>query len=95
MHGTASKTFSLYLKGRLTTSELVRLGNYNRSDNWITDKRFPLKKHKPVNRTVELIEFDYDPTSDEVLTEFARRGLKRPTCEDAFYFGIRHPEEQG
>ncbi len=86
-------TFSITCEGA-EASELVRLGNYDWSDEWITDERFPMKKHKPVDRTVELIEFDHDPTSEEVLEELTRRGLERPTYEDAFYFGIQHPEEQ-
>jgi len=33
-------------------------------------------------------------TSRQVLAEFARRGLERPTYEDALQFGIQYPERQ-
>ncbi len=74
-------TFSIICEGA-KASELVRLGNYDWLDDWITDERFPIKKHRPVERTVEFVEFDRDPTSEEVLAEFAPRGLERPTYEE-------------
>lgn len=33
-------------------------------------------------------------SGDEVLQELKHRGLERPMCEDALYFGVKHPEEQ-
>ena len=72
----------------------IKIFRYDLVDNEITDARFPIKAHAPVSRTIELVEFDHDPGSEEVPAEFARRGLERPTYEDAFTFGIEHPEEQ-
>ncbi|MBI4120061.1 MAG: hypothetical protein HY454_01205 [Parcubacteria group bacterium] len=86
--------FQLVLEGTATASELIRRGQYNWHNNWITDERFPLQTHDQMGRTIELVEFDHDPTSEEVLAEFIRRGLERSTYEDALYFGIQHPEEQ-
>lgn len=91
---SADNAFIITCEGSHSASQLVRQGNYDWVNDWITDKRFPIKKHVPVSRTIELVEFDRDPTSEEVLAEFARRGLERPTYEDALYFGIQHPEEQ-
>lgn len=86
--------FQITCEGSHKTSELVRMGNYDRVSDWITDERFPVQKHASVSRSIELVEFDHDPTSEEVLAEFSRRGLNRPTHEDALYFGVKHPEEQ-
>ncbi len=86
--------FTLALQGKAKASELVRQGKYYWVNDWITDKRFPIQEHALVSRTIELVKFDHDPTSEEVLTELARRGLERPTYEDALYFGIEYPEEQ-
>lgn len=86
--------FRITCEGSYKISELVRQGNYNWVNDWITDERFPVEEHAPVGRTIELIEFDYDPNSAELLSVFAYRGLERPTYEDALYFGIKYPEEQ-
>lgn len=91
-----SHVFSITLEGSHKASELVALGKYGWSDDWITDERFPIMEHAPETRTIELVKFkhDHDPTTEESLSELAHRGLERPTYEDAFYFGIQHPEEQ-
>lgn len=80
--------------GGESASELVKRGRYNWVNYEITDSRFPIESHAPVSRTIELVEFDRDSNSEEMLAEFARRGLERPTYEDAFAFGIVYPEEQ-
>ena len=62
-----------------------------RKYNWFrTDEYFPIKKHKPIKRTVVLIEFRNSPTLKEVRSEFMRRHLEHPTFEDIGYFGIQH-----
>ncbi len=94
-NGKTDNVFSVICEGSYKASELVARGNYDWANDWITDERFPIQKHAPVSRTIELVKFiNHDPTSEEVLAEFARRGLERPTYEDALYFGIQYPEEQ-
>lgn len=87
-------TFTTVCEGSWETSELVQQGKYDWANEWITDERFPIQQHAPLDRTIELFELDYDPSDDKVLEELRRRGLERPTYEDALYFGIKHPEEQ-
>jgi hypothetical protein len=93
-HPLCGSIFRLMLWGNMTTEKLVQLGKYQWPNGWITDERFPLLQHDPIGRVVEYVEFDHDPTSDEVLAEFSRRGLERPTYEDALYFGIMYFDEQ-
>lgn len=87
-------TFHLTLEGNATASELVHRGRYNWHHRKIADRRFPIQQHDTMDRTIKLIEFNHDPISEEVLAEFTRRGLECPIPEDAFYFGIQHPDEQ-
>src|SRR3989338_3545012 len=82
------------VKTSYTTSELIRCGRYDWVNNWITDERFPIAKHAQKLQKIELVGFDHDPTSEEVLEDFIRRGLKRPTYEDGLCFGVQCPEEQ-
>jgi hypothetical protein len=91
--GEAGNAFLIVCRGE-RASELIRQGAYDWHDDLITDKRFPIKSHAPVNRRIEFVEFDHAPTSEEVLAEFRRSGLIRPTYEDALYFGIQHKDEQ-
>lgn len=86
--------FEIVCQGSYIASELIRRGKYDWAHDWITDERFPIAEHAPCARKIELVEFDHDPTSEEVLRDFTRSGLKRPTFEDALYFGVQHPEGQ-
>lgn len=89
----AGNSFSITCEG-IKASELVRRGKYDWANDSITDTLFPIEPHAQETRMIELVEFDHDPGSEEVLAEFARRGLERPTPEDALAFGIAYPEEQ-
>lgn len=89
----ARNIFSIVCEG-VKASELVKRGRYDWVNSDITDELFPIEEHASQGRTIELIEFGHDPTSEEVIAEFARRDLERPTHEDALAFGIAYPEEQ-
>jgi hypothetical protein len=41
-----------------------------------------------------LLEFDQVVTFEDVVAAARRQGLRRPTYEDALYFGIAHPDVQ-
>gem|GEM_PF-2293872 len=97
--------FQVTLEGNASAPELFKRGQYwNRpvvfwgGQYWngrVTEELFPLKPHDDaVSRSIELIECTHEQESVEVLAELARRGLERPTYEDALYFGVQHPEEQ-
>ena len=77
-----------------TTEELVRAGNYNYADPGINSRNFPVRPAKRGVREIVLLEFDHDPTSEEVLAEAMKQNLDRPVYEDALYFGVEHPEVQ-
>ncbi len=94
LESAPGQIFSLSVEGKHTVSKLIVLGRYDWANDGIIDERFPIVVHEPMNRTIEYVTFDHDLDSEEVLVEFARHGLKCPTYEDAFYFGIQYPEEQ-
>lgn len=87
-------SFTITCNGGLKTSELVEAGEYNWKNDLIGDNLFPIKPHASLVRKIELVECDFDLISEEALVELNRHGLKRPTAEDAFQFGIDHPGEQ-
>lgn len=77
-----------------TTEELVRDGNYNYANSNVNSTNFPVRPTKRGAREIVLLEFDHDPTSEEVLAEAAKQNLDRPVYEDALYFGVEHPKVQ-
>lgn len=89
-----AKIFPITCSGSYTTSELVKRGKYDWSADLITDERFPLQTHPPANKIIELMSFDHDLISEEVLAVFNYRGLELPSYEDALHFGIKYPNEQ-
>jgi hypothetical protein len=78
-----------------STEVLVEAGRYAYAHSCVTSENFPARPAAAAEaRDVVLIDFDHDVTSAEVVVEAARRGLERPTYEDALHFGIAHPDVQ-
>ncbi|PIT93875.1 hypothetical protein COU00_01985 [Candidatus Falkowbacteria bacterium CG10_big_fil_rev_8_21_14_0_10_43_11] len=86
--------FRLTVGGNRTTEELVRAGKYDWVDENITNQNFPMGSQTDEDVVIELLEFDHDVSSEEAIEEARKRGLERPTHEDALFFGEQHPEEQ-
>lgn len=93
----AAAVFTIAVDDKRSAKELLVAGKYD----WVGDyarqfvegKKFRLAE---VAGEVDLVlvEFQQDPTSEEVLAEFARQDLERPTEEDALRFGEKFPDEQ-
>lgn len=83
--------FVITCHGCHTASELTQ-GKYYWANPLFTDERFPLEKHDSVTRIVEPVEFDYHPSTNDVLAKLSDSGLIRPAYEDALYFGIQRHE---
>jgi len=89
--------FTFAIGDKRSAKELLAAGNYdwvgNYARQFVEGKKFRLAS-KPEGVDMVLVEFDHDPTSDEVLEEFAKQGLERPAEEDALRFGEKFSEEQ-
>jgi hypothetical protein len=84
--------YSISFDGSIPAEELLeKCGQHH---ELITNKRFPIKKHELISHKIELVDFESDVSTSDVLKEFERRGLERPAIEDAFYFSIKYPREQ-
>ena len=86
--------FRIMTGGTRTTNEVVAAGNYDWKDDMVNGENFPMRSMPEGPREIVFLEFDHDPSSEEVLAEAERQGLKRPRYEDALFFGEQHPEEQ-
>ncbi len=93
----AAAVFTFAVGDKRSAKELLAAGNYDLVGDYarqfVEGKKFRLA-NKPEDVDMVLVEFDHDPTSDEVIAEFTRQGLERPTEEDALRFGEKYPDEQ-
>jgi len=80
--------------GPRSTEQLVEAGGYGYAHSCVTSENFPSRGAAAGPAEIVLLGFDDAVTAGEVLAEAARRGLARPTYEDALHFGAEHPEAQ-
>src|SRR3989344_8887645 len=77
----ATAVFTFAVGDKRSAKELLAAGNYD----WVGDyarqfvegKKFRLEG-KAEEVDIVLVEFDHNPTSEEVLAEFGKQGLERP-----------------
>jgi hypothetical protein len=73
----------------------VAAGQYGYAQAAVTSENFPIDRAAPPRlRRIVLLEFDHPVAFENVVAAGRRRGLERPTYEDALCFGIAHPEVQ-
>ncbi len=93
----AAAIFTFATGDKRSAKELLDAGKYDGVGDYarqfVEGKKFRLA-NKPDEVDMVLVEFDHDPTSEEVLAEFKRQGLGRSTEEDALRFGEKFPDEQ-
>jgi len=77
-----------------STEQLVEAGGYGYAHSCVTSDNFPARAGAVGPAEIVLIGFEGAVTAAEALAEAARRGLERPTYEDALHFGAEHPEAQ-
>jgi SAM-dependent methyltransferase len=80
--------------GPRSTEQLVEAGGYGYAHSCVTSENFPTRAGAAGPAEIVLLEFDGAVTASDALAEASRRGLARPTYEDALHFGAEHPEAQ-
>jgi hypothetical protein len=86
--------YRLTRAGSRSTEQLVEAGGYGYAHSCVTSDNFPVRAGAPGPAEIVLVGFEGAVTAAEALAEAARRGLARPTYEDALHFGAEHPEAQ-
>ena len=98
LEGLGMRVFRIIRGGKRTTEEVVATTTHTYVDRNITSANFPLVEAPEEVRELEafqLLDWDHDPSSEEILKELKKRGLERPTHEDALKFDETHPDEKG
>lgn len=75
-------------------AQMIAAGNYDWANKDINVDHFPIQGSGQQNVVVELVHFGRDMASDEVLKEFAARGLRAATLPELLAFGATCPEKQ-
>ena len=80
--------------GPRSTERLVEAGGYGYAHSCVTSDNFPVRAGARGAVEIVLVGFEAAVTAAEALAEAGRRGLGRPSYEDALDFGAEHPEAQ-
>ncbi len=98
LEGLSVRIFRITRGGKRTTEEVVGATKHTFVDKYINSANLPLTEVVEEDRELvafQVLDWDHDPESPEILKEFKKRGLERPTHEDALKFDEAHPDEKG
>jgi len=93
-----TQVFRITRGGKRTTEEGISATTHSFVNEHITSKNFSLTEGPEEERelvALQVLDLDHDPESSEILAELKKRGLDRPTHEDALKFDEAHPDEKG
>jgi hypothetical protein len=78
----------------LTPEQMIAAGRYDSVDGVITSAHFPVQGEGKVEREFVLVHFNEVMTTDEVLSELDRRGLRPAKIEELLALGATRPDLQ-
>ncbi len=78
----------------LSLEQMIEQGNYNKVGEVITSTNFRVEGNGTVSLDLELVSFDRELTTTEILGEFESRGLAPAKIEHLLAFGAKYPEKQ-
>ena len=90
----AKNIFSLTINYTRTIEDGVKAGKYDWANSDITTNHFPSKETGTKEVSIELIHFGQDKTTDEVLSELDKKGLRPATLKELLALGEKHPDLQ-
>lgn len=90
---SVSETFPVVIDYEKSLQAMIRAGRYDWTNSDITEKHFPVASG-PIEISMELVHFDRAMTSEEVLAELDRKGLRPATLPELLAFGAKYPEKQ-
>jgi hypothetical protein len=73
---------------------LVKRGKYNWSNSNITTKNFPTKYTGKSDLEIDLVHFNRIISSEDVITELDKMGLRPVEAGELLKFGIKYPDVQ-
>lgn len=89
-----STIYKIVVDYRQTLEQMVAAGCYDRVNSDITAGRFPVMGEGQVELEPELVHIGHDISSEAVLVELEKRGLRAGTIAELLAFGATYPEVQ-
>ncbi len=86
-----SQSYSVVVDRDLSLEQMIAAGRYDWVDRDFTPKNFPLTGSGKQKLTVEVVHFGGTMSSEQVVAELSKRGLRLATIEELLAFGAQHP----
>jgi hypothetical protein len=91
--GGPKTSYPVTIDYRASLAAMIKAGRYDWANPNITDKHFPVTPGD-TDVVIELVHLNRDASSDDVLAELERRGLRPATLPELLAFGATYPEQQ-
>ncbi len=78
----------------LSVEEAVKLGKYEWSDKDITSEHFPSQRKGTASVDIEIRHFNRLISSDDIITELTKEGLRPAELHESCALGEQYPEMQ-
>ncbi len=88
------KVFPIKVNYDLSVESLVINGKYDWKNDAITGKNFPTTRKGEADLVLELVHFNKVLTSEEVLKELDKKGLRPAELHELLTFGEKYPDIQ-
>jgi hypothetical protein len=88
------EVFPLSVHYDLSVEEAIEAGHYQAVNASITSRNFPSKRHGKAQLEIILVRFDARMTSENVLSELEKEGLRPAELPEFLAFGAEYPEIQ-
>ncbi len=88
------EAFPLSVNYDLPLAEAIDAGNYQGVHSAITSQNFPSTRHGQAQVEIVLVRYDRRMTSEEVLSELDKEGLRPAELPEFLAFGAEYPEVQ-
>jgi len=98
LENAGTRVFRIVRGGKRTTEQVISTTTHTYVNDNINSENFPLAEAPEEERELvafQFLDWNYNPTSEKILSELKRRGLERPTHEDALKFDEAYPDEKG
>ena len=92
--GQEKTIFSISVNYDLSVESLVAQGKYDWKSSYITSKNFSTTRKGEATLNLELVPLNQVLTSEEVIAELKKQGLRPAELHELLAFGAKYPDEQ-
>jgi len=89
-----SATYPITVDYGQNLAQMIEVGKYDWVNSDITAKNFPTKGKGKDNLETEIVHFGRSMSSEQVLADLDKMGLRPATLPELLAFGAKHPELQ-